>query len=189
MKLRSRSLYHLGPIVVGLSVAGLAYSAQAATRQKANNASSLNITSSWSGAVLPTAADVATWSSIVTGSNSVLLGADLGWNGITITNPGAAVTIGPGNTLTLGSSGIDMSAATQNLTVSSGLTLLGSSGQTWNVATGRTLTLNTGTFTRSPGATLNIPGSGTVTAGLTLVNSMVGPWATLGPHTQATSSR
>ena len=189
MKLRSRSLYHLGPIVVGLSVAGLAYSAQAATRQKANNASSLNITSSWSGAVLPTAADVATWSSIVTGSNSVLLGADLGWNGITITNPGAAVTIGPGNTLTLGSSGIDMSAATQNLTVSSGLTLLGSSGQTWNVATGRTLTLNTGTFTRSPGATLNIPGSGTVTAGLTLVNSMVGPWATLGTGTATTYAK
>ncbi|MEI7909981.1 MAG: autotransporter-associated beta strand repeat-containing protein [Verrucomicrobiota bacterium] len=187
MKLRTQSIHPLGLIVVGLSVAGLTYSAQAATHQKANNPNNLNITASWSDAVLPGPADIAAWSSTVTAANSVLLGADLSWGGISITNPGGGVTIGAGNTLTLGSSGIDMSTATQNFTVSSGLTLLGGSGQSWSVASGRSLTLNTGTFTRNAGATLNV--QGTVTANPPLVNSMVGPWATLGTGTATTYAK
>jgi autotransporter-associated beta strand protein len=155
-------------------------SAEAATRIKANNTDNLNLTSSWVGGVVPGSLDIATWDSTVAGANTVALGADQSWQGISILNPGGAVTISAGNTLTLGTGGINMSAATQDLTISSGLTL-GAGHQVWNVATGRTLTLNTGTFTRNPGATLVIDqtvNTGTIaTTNITNTNGIVGPWA------------
>lgn len=162
-------------------------SAEAATRIKANNTDNLNLTSSWVGGVVPGTLDVATWDSTVTGANTVALGADSSWRGISILNPGGAVTISAGNTLTLGTDGINMSAATQDLTISSGFTLA-QGGQTWDIASGRTLTLNTGTFTRNAGAALNLPGAGTVSAsmtGLTNTNGILGPWATVGTSTNA----
>lgn len=168
-------------IVIGLGLFAPPL-ASAATINKANNAFDLNLSTSWTGGVVPGTGDVVSWNSSVTGANSVLLGANLGWKGISLTNPGGAVTIGAGNTLTLGTSGIDMSAATQDLTISSGLTI-GSGRQVWNVASGRTLTLNTGTFTRSAGATLNLQGTGTVAAsmtGLANTNGILGPWFTVG---------
>ena len=69
------------------------------------------------------------------------LGADTSWQGVVIIDPKKTVTIGTGlNNLTLGSSGIDMSLAVQNLTFSTlGLNL--AAPQTWNVASGRTLTV------------------------------------------------
>lgn len=144
---------------------------------KDNNTNDLNLTSSWVGGALPGTGDIATWDSTVTGANSVLLGGNLSFGGLALTNPGGAVTIGAGNTLTLGTSGIDMSAATQDLTISSGLTLSG--GQTWNVATGRVLT--TTAFTRAGvGTTLLYDRSvntGTIAASPGLVNGIVGPWA------------
>lgn len=144
---------------------------------KSDNQDALNQSSSWVGGVVPAATDTAVWNSTVTGPNSVSLGANLSLRGIQLTSPGGAVTIGPGSVLTLGTGGIDMSAATQDLTISSGLTLAG--GQTWNVATGRTLT--TGAFTRSgPGTTLIYDRSvntGVVAASPTLPNGIVGPWA------------
>ena len=151
---------------------------------KDNNTDDLNLTTSWVGGALPGTGDIATWDSTVTGANSVLLGGNLSFGGLALTNPGGAVTIGAGNTLTLGTSGINMSAATQDLTISSGLTLSG--GQTWNVATGRVLTLNTGSFARAAGSALNIQGGGTVSSsmsGLGNTNNILGPWATVGSGT------
>ena len=55
------------------------------------------------------------------------------------------MTLGAGNTLTVGASGIDLSTATQNLTLSCGLALQGK--QSWKAAAGRTLNV-AGTFTR-----------------------------------------
>ncbi|RYD85505.1 MAG: hypothetical protein EOP84_02285, partial [Verrucomicrobiaceae bacterium] len=105
---------------------------------KANNTSALNTDVSWELGVQPTGADVAVWDSTVTGANSVLLGGSLTMGGVKILNPGGAVTIGAGNTLTLGASGIDMSAATQDFTIASGVTL--GAAQTWNLGlSGRTL--------------------------------------------------
>jgi autotransporter-associated beta strand protein len=155
---------------------------------KADNTANLNTGASWVGGVVPTTNSFAIWDSTVTGPNSVALGANASWSGITISNPAGPVTITSGNTLTLGASGLDLSAATQNLTISSGLTLGAGQHQSWNVAAGRTLTLNTGTFTRSTGTTLNLPGAGTVTssmAGLTGDGStpapgIIGAWATIG---------
>ncbi len=87
-----------------------------------------------------------------------------------------------GNTLTLGSAGINMSAASNNLEISSGLTLLANTSQLWNVQTGRTLTLDTGTFTRSAGATLNVQGAGTVaTSNISNdATGIIGAWASFG---------
>ncbi|MGN6553270.1 MAG: beta strand repeat-containing protein, partial [Verrucomicrobiota bacterium] len=161
-------------MVLGLSV-------QAATIFKADNTDDLNLATSWMNGVAPTAADVAQWNATVTGPNSVLLGADVSWKGITVTTPGGPVTIGAGNTLTLGTSGITLSAATQDLTISSGLSL-SVGNQIWNVAASRTLTLNTGSFSRATGATLNVQGSGTVTPATLANNSagIIGAWATTG---------
>ena len=145
---------------------------------KANNPTNLSLAGSWANGILPNAFDTARWTGL-TGSNSVPPGANIGLHGISIGSTGGAVTIGPGNTLTLGSNGIDMGAATQNLTISSGLALA-TGHQIWDIATGRTLT-TTGTLTRGAGSTLLIDTSlrsGTV-AGTSFNNAsgIVGPWA------------
>jgi autotransporter-associated beta strand protein len=162
----------------------------AATIIKANNTDNLNLASSWTNGVVPGTSDVAKWDSTVTSANAVSLGADTSWSGINITNPGGPVTINTGNTLTLGTNGIDMSRASQNLTISSGLTL-GPGTQKWNATNGTTLTVN-GTFTRPGSATLVIGSPGVVTAGQGVVtlspnleNGVI-PWATVrsaGPAT------
>ena len=105
-------------LILSLSAAAVG----AATITKTNNVDALNLASSWVGATVPGESDVAQWNSTVTGDNAVSLGADLSWAGIRIANPGGAVTVGAGNTLTLGASGIDMGSATTNLTISAGLT-------------------------------------------------------------------
>jgi len=160
---------------------------------KANNSTSLNQGTSWVGGTAPGAGNVAVWDSTVTAANTVALGANTSWAGILVTNPGGAVNISAGNTLTLGASGIDLSGATANLTISSSLAL-GGGDQAWNVTNGRVLTLNTGTFTRSNGATLNIQGAGTVAASMTGLSStdnsspapgIIGSWATVGTGTSA----
>ena len=75
-------------------------------------------------------------------------------------------------------------------TISSGLTISGS--QTFNVAAGGILTLNTGTFTRNAGATLNVLSTGTVTTTMTnlttgsLVNDIIGRWASFGSGASTT---
>jgi len=131
--------------------------AHATTRNKANNTTNLNLAGSWD--TLPGAADIAQWTNTVTAANTTVLGADLSWAGIKIVNPGGLVTINSGNTLTIGASGIDLSTATQNLTLNCGLTL-SSGGLTKNGT--NTLTLAgantyTGTTTIS-GGTLVLSG-------------------------------
>jgi autotransporter-associated beta strand protein len=165
------------PLASLLLLAGAACS-HAATIIKTNNTDNLNLPTSWVGGVVPGPLDLAKWDSTVTSANSVALGADTIWSGIIITNPGGPVTITAGNTLTLGTNGIDMSSASTNLTLSSGLTL-GPGTQKWIVTNGTALTVN-GTFTRSPGATLavgspSVPtnNQGTVTFNPNLENGVV----------------
>lgn len=96
------------------------------------------------------------------------LNASYTTTGITLTSPTGAVTVGngtgTGNTLTIGSGGIDMSSATQNLTLSANL-LIGAN-QTWTVNGGRTLTGIAGSTTSIGTGTgnINIVQSGTGTA-------------------------
>lgn len=157
---------------------------QAATSTKADNTDNLNLASSWD--TLPGPADIARWNDTVTTANSTLLGANLSWDGIEITNVGITpgsepVTIGGSDTLTIGKSGIDMSFADQDLTISCGLKVFGK--QNWLAAPGRKLDV-AGTFTRN-GATVDFTGfDATATLGtLTNVNDILGPWAVSGSTT------
>ncbi|MCU0748288.1 MAG: autotransporter-associated beta strand repeat-containing protein [Akkermansiaceae bacterium] len=175
-----------------LTFACTAHQSAAATRVKLNNTDDLNLASSWTGGLAPGLADVARWDSTVTSANSVILGSNLSWGGIQIADPAGAVSISGANTLTLGTSGIDMSSATANLAISSNLAI-GAGNQVWNVASGRTLTLSTGTFTRSAGATLNVQGAGTVSAAMTGISNdasegggIIAPWVTVGTGASTT---
>ncbi len=109
-------------------------------------------------------------------------------NGRLITFKDGTVTLGTGTLSLTNNGGITVSSSTvSGATISSGLTLFGK--QTFNVAAGRTLTLDTGTFTRNAGATLNVLSTGTITSTMTglaagsLVNGIIGPWASRGSGT------
>ena len=107
---------------------------------KSNNIVNLNLTNSWVENYLPRVGVTATWDSMAGSATTNSLGGALTCQGLIISNPAALVQISAdGNTLTLGSGGIDMSAATKDLTLNCGLAP--SAGGTWNVASGRTLTV------------------------------------------------
>jgi autotransporter-associated beta strand protein len=158
------------------------------TVSKADNPTNLNLGTSWVGGTVPGTNAIAVWDSTVTSANTVSLGANLVWGGILVSNPAGAVTLNSGNALTLGSSGIDLSLASQNLTLNCGLALAAGS-QSWNVATNRTLTVG-GTFARTNrGVTLMIGGGqGTVAFNPALPNSIIGPWAFVGNSGTATNN-
>jgi autotransporter-associated beta strand protein len=162
-------------------LAGLAVqTAMAGDVVKADNTTDLNLDASWLLGTAPTAGDVAVWNSTVTGANSTLLGADLSWGGIRVADPAGAITIQAGNTLTLGKSGIDLSAATQDLTIGADLALLGNATQTWSVASGHTLDI-AGALTKAAGAALNIDtsGGGTVKISSGTASTVLSAYATL----------
>jgi autotransporter-associated beta strand protein len=140
MKLPPTIIPLIGSIALVLPASG-------AQIKKANNASDLNTAPSWVNAAVPGTGDVAVWDATVTAPNSALLGGDTGWMGILVSDVGGArngtnnITIanaGSVNTLTLGASGIDMSAATQALVIQAKLAL--AANQTWNIANANTAT-------------------------------------------------
>jgi len=141
-----------------LVLAAAAASARAADVTKANNTDDLNLASSWVGGSAPGSGDTIVWDSTVTAANIVLLGADLDVQGVRIANPGGNVTINAGNTLTLGSAGIDMSASTRNLTIKSGLAL--SQNQEWTINANRTTSFEGGVL--SGNSLLTKSGEGTL---------------------------
>ncbi len=79
---------------------------------------------------------------------------------VNVTNPASAVSIGGNNHLTIDSGGIDLSAATQDLSISAPVIL--GVNQTWNVAGSRTLTVNGGV---SGSAAVTVSGPGEVSLG------------------------
>jgi len=127
---------------------------------KANNTDALDLPTSWVGGSVPGDSNIAVWDDTVTAAKSVAFGADQSWQGIKVTNPGSPVTIVGTNTLTLGTSGIDLSSTDPgNLTL--GPSLVVAADQSWTVGSGRTLTAS-GVVTLSTGTTLTLSGSGTV---------------------------
>ena len=140
-------------------------SAQAATIAKANNTTALNSAGSWTGGVVPGTGDIAQWNSTVTAARNVVIGGNLSFAGIQITNPTGLQTISAttGSTLTIGSQGIDMSGASANLTISALMNM--SANQTWNVAAGQTLTIQPGTYSNTGSATVTLTGAGSVLLG------------------------
>lgn len=154
------SVYSVGTFLCSLLL--ISSPVKAGDVAKANDNDNLNLTTSWTGLAVPGSGDVAVWDSTVTAANTTLLGADLGWAGIRIASPVGLVTISAGNTLTLGASGIDMSAASQNLTLNNAVAL--GAAQIWNVQSPRTLT-EAGGVTFNNALTKN--GSGTLTLSTT----------------------
>ncbi len=134
---------------------------------KANNTDDLNLTSSWSGGTVPGASNVAVWDNTST-FGSFLLGADLEFHGIRIGNPGGIVTIGAGNILTLGASGIDL--VSRNLNIVPQINL--SASQEWTIGNG--LYLDSNSNANNNGVTVNNQGNdltiNVVSAGLNTSN-------------------
>ena len=177
---------HLGGWIMAVGLALFGCTAQAATRVKADNTSNLNLASSWVGAVVPGSYDVAQWTNTVTSANAVLLGTNANYMGVWIVNPGGAVAIGGANILTNGFMGIDMSAATVDLTITNAnFTLLDYVSQVWNVTNSRTLTVSPAVLTRNKGTALGIQGAGAVvSANLTNdATGIIGPWVRYGTGT------
>jgi len=127
------------------------------TIQKANNSTNLNSGSSWSGGAAPGIHNQAAWTSTVTSANSTTLTDDQLWRGLKITNPGGAITINGTSSLALDEAGLDMSTATQNLTINCPLEMTMPS--TWTVNAGRFATF-AAPISGYPG--LTIDGGGTV---------------------------
>jgi autotransporter-associated beta strand protein len=128
-------------LAVSDNTLNLVISSTAASIVKDDNAIDLNLGGSWVGGTAPGTDDLAKWDNTVNSANSSVLGTDLTWRGVVIEDPAGLVTIGAGNTLTLGAAALDldMSAATADFILNCDL-LLGDAN-IWNVAGGRELTL------------------------------------------------
>ena len=151
----------LGCLTIAIACCS-AGTARATNYSKANNNTNLNLTASWSTGVVPTSADIGQWDSTVSTAINCTnnLGAVTNWAGIKIVGPAAPVTITNSATaLTLGASGIDLSAATQGLNIFTPL-VLGAS-QTWNIASGQILNVG-GVVSGATGNLLTVSGSGLV---------------------------
>jgi autotransporter-associated beta strand protein len=126
---------------------------------KANNGTALNTTGAWSAGVVPGSGDIAVWDSTTTADRTNVIGGNLSFGGIKVTDAGGtthAINSSTGFVLTLGSSGIDMSSATANLSISAIMDL--SASQTWTVASGRTLNVS---GTNTGAGTISLAGTGT----------------------------
>ena len=107
---------------------------------KANNTSALNLPAAWTGGTVPGLADTAVWDATVTALNTTnVLGANTTWAGIRLLNPASPVQLNAGYNLTNGLGGIDLSQASQSLTLSNNIVV--NVPQNWDVASGQTLAL------------------------------------------------
>jgi autotransporter-associated beta strand protein len=166
--------------VVGCSGAGFIaiLTADAATIYKADNTSNLNLGASWSNNVAPGTGDIGTWNHLVVNNTNSALGANLSWAGVKVIDPAGLITLAAGNSLTIGSSGVDLSLATSSLTFSNDV-VLGSS-QTWNVTNGQTLTVagmvsGSKTLTITNGGTVVLVSSNSYSGGTTIKSGIVQP--------------
>lgn len=101
---------------------------------KRNNLANLNEAASWD--TLPTATDVAVFNDIFANAGTLNTGRQVTWTGVRVTNPANDVSIynaAAGNEIALGAAGIDLSAATKNLSIQQ---LRVDADQTWNVSAG-----------------------------------------------------
>jgi autotransporter-associated beta strand protein len=129
--------------------------------QKADNATALDAGASWTPGFVPGALDTALWTGTYTTGATVGIGGGLTVNQLRLTSPSQAITLNAGTgPLSLGAGGVDLSTATQNLTVASPVLLAAS--QSWAVAAGRTLTVTGDVSDGGLGCGLTLAGAGTV---------------------------
>ncbi len=129
---------------------------------KADNATALDVAGSWSPASRPGSGDILRWTgTYATASAAAGSGGGLAVSGLQVAAPSRAIVIPAGTgSLNLGAGGIDLSTATQNLTVNPPVVL--AADQSWTVNTGRTLTLTAGVGEGGGARALTLAGSGTV---------------------------
>jgi len=194
-------------------VAGLAVSLAVGERASSQTQSWTGTTdaiweteTNWNAAV-PTAGDVAAFDAGSQANLSITLSASTAVRGLELTAPAGPVTIAPLDpaapaSLTLGTGGIAMAAATQDLSLTAGITI-GNGFQTWDVAAGRAITAAAVPFKdgRGPNSGATQPGNagtvqfnttGTISLGVDTVNLITdnqgNPWATFGPNDWAGTS-
>ena len=115
----------------------------------------------WSPSGVPPANAFINFNNSSIANLSTVLNQDFNVNGINVTNPTGPVSIAGPNSLTINSaSGIDLSAATQDLTITAPVGL--GANQTWNVGASRTLSIG-GAVTGN--GNLTIAGAGKVSVG------------------------
>ena len=139
----------------------LSLSSQGADIVKANNASDLNLTASWTGSALPGVFDRALFTSANTANRTTSLGADTAWDGIALSGNTKTWTINGAFTLTSGASGVDLSSASADFTLATPLQVALGAPQTWVVANGRKVTV-TASVSGGDGNTLIKDGEGTL---------------------------
>ncbi|MEI7534591.1 MAG: glycosyl hydrolase, partial [Verrucomicrobiae bacterium] len=118
------------------------------------------ITNNWVAGNAPSASESVTFNSLSTAHLATVLNSNYNVFAISLTTPVGPVSIGGANTLTVGSGGIDLSSASQNLTVTAPLVL--GAIQSWIVTNGATLSVNGG---MSGSGAVNIAGGGIVSLG------------------------
>ena len=137
----------------------------------------------WTTATAPNPGDPVLFNNLSTANLSTVLNADFFLSGVTVINPSGAVTIGGANTLGISASGLNLSSASQNLTITAPLSVL--ADQTWNVTNSRALNINGGvsgvsgvTITGAGAVNLNsaasYTGDTTVSSGSTLKMTTAG---------------
>ena len=124
----------------------------------------------WSTAV-PGSGDLVIFDANSAANLATTLNGDFSVLGVRVADPVGTVSVAAGNTLTIGASGVDMSAATQNLTLNGPISI--STGQSWNIATGRTLTSNgiitaAGILTKTGAGNLILTNANTISGGITV---------------------
>lgn len=145
MKSNRHSILTLASGLIVVSAA-----APAAEIAKLQNTAALNDPAAWTGNVVPGAGDVMLWNSSFTAPGAIgtmsQLGGNLSVQGVKVTDVGgtrnAGTTVvgfqntGSANTLTVGSAGIDLSAAFQTLMMRSRIAV--GAPQTWNIGNANT---------------------------------------------------
>ena len=175
-------------MILGLTVAMLAIFSSsatfAATITHANSSANWNVTSSWVGDTIPGTSDIALFDSTYSSAGTATLGTGAVENclGLVIANPVYAVNFqntSASKYLGIGASGVDMSNATQDLTLVNARV---NATQSWQIASGRTFTVGSTALTwSSSGLTVNITGGtngmgGTVALVATGAQAMGGSW-------------
>ena len=116
-------------------------------RVKADNLTDLTLGASWAGGIAPSPTEYATINASFTQNGAFTTGGNLSIAGLRLTDGTGPVEIhSPAHFLELGALGLDMAAATRDLTVAN---LSIAASQRWNIGTGTTFTV---------GATSNLTG-------------------------------
>ena len=144
--------------------------AHAATIVKTATGSDLTAATNWIGGVLPGTSDTAMWATTNSLGGSLTLGSAQSWSSMTVANASGDITITGAGALSLGATGIDMSSALVNLSISNPIALGGNTA--WNVGLAKTLTAS-GVISES-GGSRNLTKSGNSTLKLTNANSFSG---------------